>query len=870
MTKRGQQIDELYISLGLDIARLQLDFDTAGKTVSQAVARLGSKANQIKLKMDVDLARLEGVGSELDKIKVKHQAINQQLDIQRKKEEILAAVLRDAQKTSGKDSDAAHRAETNLLKQQRIVAQTEAEVRKLNADMQKLGGTITQTTAKAGGFGATMTAGLAKARSGVSSLTGGFSLLSAKAAAAMAILSTGAGLFSITKGAMEAGENVYRLTKRLHASAAEAGQLNRTFQLAGMDVMTVIPLIARLDKQVELAGDSGNETTKAMERFGVSLLDSAGNLLSLNEQVAQLAKGYAYATEMGQEEAYTAEILGARGAALIPLLEQYEDLMKISASVKTTGLMNPEDAHKTWLQWKVMEMEMSQLKSAFGTALLPLATELMPSVTESFKEMVKVIGDNKETIKDAVKGWGSALKTVAELLVFIGEQLHVISERAQANKWLIDNHPGASPLIAVPILGGAVLDKMYGDEYKAYLEEQKALQEKAKAEKEAAAEAEKNKRAQFENATAAKRRAEAEKQAAKATEEVTKANKQLTDSLYDLTHNELEKSLHDINKEVEQFKEKGASVDLLDEYKLARQAKVYEDFQRNVVDSTQAVYRTELQNQLANIDREAQAYRQKGLDEVAATQWAEASKARVMEQWENEVASKINSVWKTELQNRLDDIEREKQAWIQKGLDEVKATQWAEKEKLDAKRNAALQVLQSQKEEYKAYLQGGERGLADYYKAAHGFTMDDLRMTPEQLEGFQRARQSMLENLLPNFRDPAVIAAEQEEMKRNFRMSVGGKEYSYDEVMGSMNSELKGIRQQMDKLGTTPVSQDGTPVKGQNQVTDNRQVTVQVNIQNAVTQDNDGMRMLADQVADRIKPAVENALGGGDNSYSSW
>ena len=59
-------------------------------------------------------------------------------------------------------------------------------------------------------------------------------------------------------------------------------------------------------------------------------------------------------------------------------------------------------------------------------------------------------------------------------------------------------------------------------------------------------------------------------------------------------------------------------------------------------------------------------------------------------------------------------------------------------------------------------------------------------------------------------------------------------------------------------------------MKGQNQVTDNRQVTVQVNIQNAVTQDNDGMRMLADQVADRIKPAVENALGGGDNSYSSW
>ena len=77
--------------------------------------------------------------------------------------------------------------------------------------------------------------------------------------------------------------------------------------------------------------------------------------------------------------------------------------MQVAANVKTTGLLNPEESHKTWLQWKAMEMEMSQLKSAFGTALLPLANELMPSVTDSFREMVQVIQDNKETIKDAVK-----------------------------------------------------------------------------------------------------------------------------------------------------------------------------------------------------------------------------------------------------------------------------------------------------------------------------------------------------------------------------------------------------------------------------------------------------------------------------------
>lgn len=127
----------------------------------------------------------------------------------------------------------------------------------------------------------------------------------------------------------------------------------------------------------------------------------------------------------------------------------------------------------------------------------------------------------------------------------------------------------------------------------------------------------------------------------------------------------------------------------------------------------------------------------------------------------------------------------------------------------------------------------------------------------------------MLENLLPNFRDPEVIAQEEQRMRDSFRLSMGGRDYSYDEVMGSMNAELKGIRQEMDKLGAAPVAPDGG-VGGSPQVADNRQITVQVNIENAVTQDNEGMSFLADQVADRIKPAVESALGGGDNSYSNW
>ncbi len=531
MAKRGQKIDELYLSLGLDIAQLQLDFDTAGKTVSQAMARLNSKETQLKLRMDIDLTKLDEAGTELDKVEVKYKAINRQLDIQRQKEEILAAVLKDAQKTSGMDSGAASRAETNLLKQQRIVAQTEAELRRLGKEYANVGQQMNAAGRQAGTFGARMQRGIAQAHTGLTKLSNGFSLLNAKTAAVMAAVSTGAGLFTLTKGAMEAGENIYRLSKRLHASAGEAAQLNRTFQLAGMDVMTVIPLIAKLDKQIESAGTSGNETTEALARFGVTIQDQQGNLLPLNEQLAELAKGYQYAVDMGQEEAYTAEVLGARGAALVPLLEQYQDLMQISANVKTTGLLNPEESHQTWLEWKQMEMELGQLKGAIGAALLPVSKELMPEVTDAFRALVQEISEHKDDIKEAILGWGTALKGVAEVATFVGEQIKKVSDHAKANEWLVKNHPMAGPLIGIPFIGGAVLDRMYGDEYQAYLKEQEALKEKAKAEKKAAEAAKENKNAEFENATAAKRRAEAEKEAAAQARELASRTREDAEAL---------------------------------------------------------------------------------------------------------------------------------------------------------------------------------------------------------------------------------------------------------------------------------------------------------------------------------------------------
>ena len=876
MAKSGQKIDELYISLGLDINQLQLDFDVAGKTVSQTISRLNSENNHIKLKTDIDLARLEGAGSELDKLKVKYEAINHQLDIQRQKESVLQAVLRDAQKNYGSDSGLTRRAQTNLLYQQKNIAQMEAEMRKLNAQMRLAGN-------HAGTFGSQLSNGLAAAKGGVSGLSNGFGMLSAKAAAFMAVATTGAGLFSITEDSMKAGEGIYRLTTRLHTSAAEAAQLSRMFSLTGTDIHAITPLFARLDKQIETAGEKGNATTDAMARFGITLQDEAGNLLPINEQLAQLAKGYQQAAASGQEEAYTAEVLGGRGAALIPVLEQYDDLMEISSHVKTTGLLNPEEAHQAYLKWREMEMEAGQLKLALGSALLPVAEDLMPNVITGFQNLITDIHDNKDSIEELAGVVGTFAQTAVDVLGGVSDALNDIGINAKSVKETLSDvgtlakHGGVKAIMdgalvgagtgaavgtavapgagtAVGLIGGGIIGAFgtyeaatSSNRFAEWKKEDEALKQEKKAAQDAELALRSNQKAKQENARSAR-------ELAKATQEAAKANADLTDSIFELTHNDLDNALHAAAKQAEAFRKQGADPDLVNTFQADKQARIYEDFQRNVVDKVNAVYQTDLQNQLANIDQEEQAYRRKGLDEVSASEWAAASKAKVMEQWDNEVASKIDSIWKTELQNRLDEIDREKKAWEQKGLDEVKATRWAEKEKLDAKRNAALEVLRSEKEQMEVFQQYGKAGLAEYIKEQSGFSDEDLRITPEQLQKYQAAKQSVMENILPNF------APDHDRPSGEIHISLA--EEAMDKLSGTM---AMGVEQAMNRLNTA------APVAVPQVVAPNSlsgpTVQVSVNIENAVTQDNEGMRVLADTVADRITPAVTSALGSDYNSY---
>lgn len=90
---QGKVVDNLLLTLGLDFSGLDAGFLAADRTIKQNISAINSQKNQIKLQADIDLSRLQGVGSELDKLKVKETALTAQIDAQTAKYRILQGVL---------------------------------------------------------------------------------------------------------------------------------------------------------------------------------------------------------------------------------------------------------------------------------------------------------------------------------------------------------------------------------------------------------------------------------------------------------------------------------------------------------------------------------------------------------------------------------------------------------------------------------------------------------------------------------------------------------------------------------------------------------------------------------------------------------
>lgn len=761
---KGETVAALYTKLGLDLSSLSSDFALAGKTVDQAISRINHENKKIRIEADIDLSKLDGAKDKAKSIDTRERALIRQLDLQRQKIRLVAAAYREMAQAKGADSAASARLETRLLNERKAYANLEVQlraVRKERSAQTSIAGRMVNSVANGAGAMSVLAQG-----AGDLGLLGFMSGPIGKAVGVTTAVS--AGLIAMAKSAMTAGNNIYGLAQRMHTTNAEAARMNMVFKLAGADARAAVPAIIRLDKAIQSAGEDGNDTTRLLSAFGVVMKDSVGNLLPVNQQLIALAKGYRNAASAGLESEFVSQLLGARGAELVPVLKDMAELQERAAKIPTTGLLNPDEAHRMNMEWNEMKVSMGQLSGAIGAAFMPVVSDLMPDINEAIETLVKGIKDNKSDIESVVKTIGSIGGVAVDACKLAGEAFDGLGINMK-NAGAVANFVKAEIKDCRETL--ADMKETLGDT--ALADGISRLWNWAMADY-MPKDAEKPKEQEVKKSDASKSAEETRRKVEEAMAKAKKASSggaSLTDEIYKLTHSDLENQLHDIDLKAEKLKSEGAK-------------------------------------------------------EADIVRYTEAAKAKVMRDFNEGTLSQINKSWKSELQNRLDDIDREKKAWIQKGVDEVTATRWAEREKTKARQQEALSMLK----ENRQYLEIMRQAMA-------GEGSVEKRMNNAKM---------------------AVLMAMRKKYGIQNDMTSPEEVSRFAELMNSVKNNLvPGLE---TDLWAKRLGENTIPVyRGSELNRDIPGFTANVTIQGGTYMDESGMKKMADNVADRIKVVYADA-----------
>ena len=600
-------------------------------------------------------------------------------------------------------------------------------------------------------MGNTAIAGLAPA---IGAVAGGLAVAGAAAGGFyLALKKINDGAVESARSAMEAGDAIYYLKERLSVNDEDATFLQGVFKLDGSDIGGVLKALQGLDKALLQANEDGTKASQALAKYGESLTNSDGSLKNVREQLEAIARAYNKALEAGNGYQLLTETGLGKFSSLIAGWDGY--VQRVSEIVRP---MNEaaDKSHAMADATADLGLQVEQVGKVWGNALQgPMKDAL------KFQQRLKANQVNFENAAGNPEKMKAAAQSIGELHKRFSA-LEAVWDRGKVNALFNLETKGwfsgiKSALDKVITWAGEHVGLEIKFDEPATVADFKKMQDNVKKQ--------------------AKENPIIQEVNIKAKQTNDKIDKQLRD----LRASDYERELYRIQDEMDAYRTAGADKLKVEELYLEK--------------------KRQLDDKYAN----------KNNTEIETARKAAESRVQAAQQ----AMGQIQAVWQTETQKRIAEIEKQKQAWIKAGADEVAATQAAEQQKRQARMAEAERTMTQYKDVIRK-LQKEEALGGDYVGRV----------------------QEWLQNRY---------------MKQNgLKMSdfAGLQRYGVDFI----NSLNQGVK---DKLYGG--------FAGGNNVTNNNNTTV--NIDRPVLTDESLINQLVDRVADKLVPVAEKAFGQSANAY---
>lgn len=746
-------IAALYLELGLDISQLESDFLAADRTVQQNLNRIRNENTLIRLRTQVEINGLDEASDATRILELREQALNRQMELQRDRIRLTAAALQELTNRRGEDSEETQRMAIRLERERLALQRLEEQLNQVNEARENLNSAGEEIDI--GGFEELASGILEKIPPQVKAV--GTAVIGVSAAMATACMAT--------KELIEKWRELQNTAYNLNMSVNDTENFIRHMKLAGGEIEDFMGFVRGISDAM-VKGEYDDPEAIVFRKYGETAFDINGRIKNFQELSEAIKRMYDKAKAAGEEIEFLQLLGGESGVTdAIQYLERWNEAKEDAAKIFKAGL-NPIEMHDAERALNLLTMQMGEFKDALVDVITPATNEAFKGLFEVFRAGTEIISDNKDELRE----WASAfLKATAQAIggkpladLLFSEDPNALDAHTRqvlkaqddlnrkyaAQKAYLEGDPTTQyGWQRLNDLKDEIADinaeiEHFNQDYDLSIAQLELWRERAYRQNDLS---KKERQAIEENFSAQLEQIEQER---------AQAIKDIREDVDAELGSDLDQQLLDFQRQKRDWI--SAGMDAAEAEILAEKLKAdaIETLEEEFAEARDALRKTDLENQLDAIDKAKDAWIDKGVTEAAAEKLAEEQKAQAIEEFNEEAASKLGSIWQTSLEQRLAQIEREKQAWIDKGVEEVKATQWAEQAKVDAQRDAAMSVLKSQLEEYRAYRYGGYEGLMEYRfneLLQQGIRPEDLQMTPQQLAAFQKAQDTVERNLLPNF-----------------------------------------------------------------------------------------------------------------------
>lgn len=206
-----------------------------------------------------------------------------------------------------------------------------------------------------------------------------------------------AGLGSMAKSALDAGNTMFDLAQKTGMSVESLARFKKAAATSDTDLETVAKASMKLSKGMLEAAETGKgATSEALQAMGISATDAAGKLKSADEVMLEIATRFKAMPDGAEKTAMAMKLFGRSGAELVPLLNMGGDAIDKLKVKMTTAFAEKANQYSDKLA------TLSGKVGALGMDIMVAVLPALDSLTSALTKVVDAFNSVDPSIRNVI------------------------------------------------------------------------------------------------------------------------------------------------------------------------------------------------------------------------------------------------------------------------------------------------------------------------------------------------------------------------------------------------------------------------------------------------------------------------------------